>query len=378
MMEDIVIEAWQPLRLILDEIGPFRQGPESFVFQGPDQNGETRPANLYMLLAKNGHGKTTALEAIYGLFGLLADPPIGRFATNRPSGERAQIDIRVEWRAGSIQNSCVLSIWTGSRDPLEAWSDEQAQGAANANTAERLVVSAMSGESVPIDPTTDFGSELFRAIRNQRGTDPSQLYGASQTLPTVLYFPADRRLVAPKEERAVKKPARWGYQPAQIFSSDGPDWEESIDNLMVWLEWVDDDRIDDLLDFLNEQLFTDTPGKVLRRPRRGDLASYISTLTGEHSLQGLSHGERALLQLHARTLCHMTASTILLIDEIENHLHPRWAERLYTSLKDLFAQAPGLMTIFTTHSLALMETYKDDVTSEGMIKGGYLIEEEMN
>ncbi|HJS11613.1 AAA family ATPase [Sphingopyxis sp.] len=375
---DIEIEAWQPLRLILDQIGPFRQGPETFNFRGPDENGDPKPANIYMLLAKNGRGKTTALEAIYGLFGLMADPPTGRFATPRATGERAQIDIRVGWRDRGGKKSCVLSIWTGSREPLEAWSDEEVIAAGNAQSWERLVVSAVTGEAQPIEPTSDFGLELFRAIRAQRRIDPSQLYGASQTMPTVLYFTADRRIVAPLDERAVMKPAGWGYQPAQIFASDGPEWAQSIDNLLVWLEWVGDDRVDDLINFLNQQLFVDTPGKVLRRPRRQDLASYISTRTGEHSLLGLSHGERSLLQLYARTLCHMTASTILLIDEVENHLHPRWAQRLYSSLKDLFAQAPGLMTIFTTHSMALMETYKDDVAEPGIVRGGFLIEEDMN
>jgi hypothetical protein len=375
-MADIAIEAWQPLRLILDEIGPFRQGPETFNFQGRDETGERQPANLYMLLAKNGHGKTTALEAIYGLFGLLCNPPVGRFVT--PHSGRAQIDIRVDWREGSARHSCVLSIWTGSQQPLEGWSDEQVKTVGRAERWERMALAGFIGEPTLIEPSTNFGADLFRAIRDQHGVDPSQLYGASQTLPTVLYFPADRRLVAPEDERAVKKPARWGYQPAQIFSSDGPEWSESIDNLLVWLEWVEDLRIDDLIEFLNGQLFVDNAGKALRRPRRQDLGSYISTRTGEHPLSGLSHGERALLQLHARTLCHMTANTILLIDEVENHLHPRWVQRLYNSLKALFVQAPTLTTIFTTHSMLLMETFKDDRPAKGVVKGGLLITEDMD
>lgn len=374
-MSEIVIESWQPLRLILDEIGPFRQGPETFNFEGRDENGERQPANLYMLLAKNGRGKTTALEAIYGLFGLLSSPPVGRFVQSH-SG-RAQLDVRVEWREGSARRSCVLSLWTGARHPLEGWSDEQVKSVGNADSWERMALTGLTGQPELVEPSSDFGADLFRAIRDQHGVDPSQLYGASQTLPTVLYFPADRRLVAPEEERVVKKPARWGYQPAQIFSSDGPEWSESIDNLLIWLEWVEDLRIEDLIKFLNGQLFSDSPGKALRRPRRQDLASYISTRTGEHPLSGLSHGERALLQLHARTLCHMTANTILLVDEVENHLHPRWSQRLYNSLKALFAQAPNLTTIFTTHSMVLMETFKDDLPEKGVVKGGYLIDEDM-
>ncbi|KQM32522.1 hypothetical protein ASF03_13775 [Rhizobium sp. Leaf68] len=374
-MANLIIESWRPVRLILDEIGPFRQGQEIFEFDGVSEDGSRVPANLYMLLARNGRGKTTALEAIYGLFGMMADPPVGRFMDVRTGG-RAQLDIRVVWSLGSSRQSAVLSLWTGSDDPMGSWT-EDALAAIDADVWERLHLSPRDAGVRASRGSTEGAQRLFDEIASERGRDPSLLYGGSQTLPTVLYFPADRRIVAPIEERAVKKPAKWGYQPAQMFSSDGPDWDDSIDNLLIWLEWVEDGRIEDLLTFLNEQLFADVSGKVIRRPRRHDLATYVSNVTGEHTLVGLSHGERALLQLHARTLCHMTSSTILLIDELENHLHPRWAQRLFASLKEIVSRSAMLSVIFTTHSMGLMETFRDDVAEPGVVKGGYLIEDSM-
>lgn len=45
------------------------------------------------------------------------------------------------------------------------------------------------------------------------------------------------------------------------------------------------------------------------------------------------------------SICH--APGVLLIDEAENHLHPKWQKRLIPSLRDLF---PGVQIIAATHS----------------------------
>jgi len=94
-MSEIAVLDWKLVGLTLDQIGPFQEQVTSFEFVDVmAREGEAaRPANLYMLLAKNGHGKTTILECIHGLFGLLADPPVGRFVD--ASSGRAQGDFLV-------------------------------------------------------------------------------------------------------------------------------------------------------------------------------------------------------------------------------------------------------------------------------------------
>ncbi|URK89511.1 ATP-binding protein (plasmid) [Rhizobium sp. RCAM05350] len=107
----------------------------------------------------------------------------------------------------------------------------------------------------------------------------------------------------------------------------------------MWLEWLadrrsdgaGDQRVDDLLDFLNILIFKDDPSKSITRPQREELRTYVKTRYGVHSLAALSHGERAMLQILGRTLTHMTSNTIILIDEIEIHLHTRWMNRMFRS-----------------------------------------------
>lgn len=376
-MTDITIEKWEPIALWLDEIGPFRQGIENFFFTDDSRgDGKGNPSNLYMLLAKNGRGKTTALEAIYGLFGLLNQPPTGRFA--RPSiGERAQFDVRATISRNGQRETVLLSIWTGDNSPLHNWTEQELADYADVTRWAKLGL-VFNGGTHGMISSDDDGADFLRAITSGRGEQPTALQGYSQALPTVLFFPADRTIVAPMEQRAVVLPSAFGYQPAQRFGTDGPDWDSSIDNLLVWLEWLGDGRTKDLLDFLNRNVFTDGDTKTIRVPRRAELLTYVSTPTGDHPLAQLSQGERALLQFYGRTLAHMTRNTIILIDELDNHLHPRWMQRMVAALKTLIREEQrSVSVIFTTHNLELMETFRHDVPEAGLHKGGKVVLDEM-
>jgi hypothetical protein len=69
MMADVVLRRFQPLHLKLEKVGPFR-GPFEMALTGPGE----QPANFFLLVSKNGFGKTTILETIYSLMGALALP----------------------------------------------------------------------------------------------------------------------------------------------------------------------------------------------------------------------------------------------------------------------------------------------------------------
>lgn len=148
---------------------------------------------------------------------------------------------------------------------------------------------------------------------------------------------------------------------------------------MVWLEWIDDGRIELLIDFLNTNLFRDETAKTIERPNRRELLTFVRTATGIHPLSSLSQGERALLQFYVRARSHMTRNTIILVDEVENHLHPRWMQRLVAAMKTMVRQPKlNVTVIFTTHNMELMETFRHDLPEEGLRKGGFMIEQEMS
>jgi energy-coupling factor transporter ATP-binding protein EcfA2 len=383
-MTSLILSDWHLVRVTVDELGPFRQGKQSFEIFGADTDApetESRaPANMYMVLAANGFGKTTLLETIYGIYSLLNSQPSGRFA-NGFYGGAAQLDILAHWTVDGAGQTNLLSIWTGSEDPLDNLSDEERDRLGEPKAWAKLGLK-WSGSAVErLSGTNDLGIMFHEAVSQSLNQAPTALFGNSQYMPTVLYFPADRRVVAPLKHEAVTRPDNWGYQPAVNFSSDGPEWGHSIDNVLVWLEWLaarevenTDGRVSELLDFVNDLIFRDSPDKSIMRPNHEELRSYVKTRYGMHPLSALSHGERAMLQILARILTHMTSNTVVLIDEIEIHLHVRWLDRMFEALKKLLKSYPAVTLIFTTHNLDLIKTYRFETKEDGLVKGGYLIE----
>lgn len=372
---DVQVADWKLLQLTVEGVGPFQNGPQTISFAGePTQDdSDPGPSNLYMLLAKNGYGKTTLLECVHGLFGLMADPAVGRF-TAASHSERAQLDVRATWTVDGRTQTVVLSIWTGTETPLVVWSSDNLDAAQASVWARLGMESTHSGVSL-VDDADDLGRRLYRAILEARGTAPEVLFGNDQDMPTVLFFPADRRIGRPENTRRVERPEGFVYQPAYCFASDGPEWGTTIDNLLVWLQWLDDGRLDELLEFVNARLFEGESRKTIRVPQRQELLTYVSTSAGDHPLIGLSHGERALLQLYTRIACNMTSNTVVLIDEVELHLHSNWMFRMLDGLKSLLRKIPMLSIVFTTHNRELIRVFDHQQEEEGLVKGGFLIED---
>jgi len=84
------------------------------------------------------------------------------------------------------------------------------------------------------------------------------------------------------------------------------------------------------------------------------------TPTGTCFWDGLSTGERILVELLLPFASGEIHSSIVLIDELELHLHPLWQDRLYSALLDL---GTDNQIIFTTHSTHLRDTIRDPIYS---------------
>jgi DNA repair exonuclease SbcCD ATPase subunit len=68
--ENFLVKSFKPLRLTVNNIGPFQDGPMSFDFTDK----QDRPCSFFLLMSKNGRGKTTLLEVMTVLFNMLALP----------------------------------------------------------------------------------------------------------------------------------------------------------------------------------------------------------------------------------------------------------------------------------------------------------------
>jgi len=392
-MADVVLRRFQPLHLKLEKVGPFR-GPFEMALTGPGE----QPANFFLLASKNGFGKTTLLETIYSLMGALAPsnfqdrPPLPH--PDLLKDGKAQLDIRVELESQNKAATIILSLIVDNEleRPLRTLTPsllEEAQADAwvplRANTMGRLSINPISLLNLDVRGIVE---PLLKVIAE--GNDQDQRFSPTNALllPTVLYFPADRRILSPKDgPRAITQPDL-AYRPAHKFMTDGQTWETSLDGLLVWYEWLGGGLLDQTRDLVNSLMFDTAKDSdhAPRYPRKRLLGidrhrlgavievEYEDGSTYHHGLDRLSHGERSLMHLLVRSAYHRSGSTILMIDEMETHLHPRWQHRVMTMLKDWIRQWPDLTIIATTHQPEMMDAFAFERPEADLVKGGHLIE----
>jgi energy-coupling factor transporter ATP-binding protein EcfA2 len=83
---------------------------------------------------------------------------------------------------------------------------------------------------------------------------------------------------------------------------------------------------------------------------------------GRYYYDGLSSGQQMILLMLLQFATKRIHRSIVLIDELELHLHPLWQDRLYTSLGKLGDEN---QCIFTTHSTHLRDTIREKSYSTG-------------
>ena len=143
------------------------------------------------------------------------------------------------------------------------------------------------------------------------------------------------------------------------------------------MKWLDDGRFERAVEIVNNRVFEGS-SKFLKDVRKQPPEAIIINDGSEHCLNRLSSGEKSLVQLFLRIGAHMTLNTILLIDELEVHLHPNMQHRLLRILKQLAIDNPGLTIISATHSREILKAFAHEIEEKGLIKGGHIISEDFS
>jgi predicted ATPase len=385
----LLIHEFTPLWLTIDRIGPFQERMEEIDFT--DANNES--CNLYLFLSKNGRGKTTALELMAALMGMLGCDDIRQMVERRGSASerpfdlehldrgkgRAQWDLRVRYSEDGIERTVVLSLlagWMSSDLSLRFW-DEEALKTVGASGWHRFgFARSDNGIWQSIGKKDAWLESLNGDITNSIGQKVGGIEDSTLVWPTLIYFSAYRNVtpILPSEERSISAPRDWNYRPLHAFRTEGRFWRDSLDNLLVWLKWLDDGRFERALQLVNERVFHETTTFIKDVSREPPEAI---VLHDGHRLRldALSSGEKSLVQLFLRLGTHMTRNTILLIDEPEAHLHDQWKYRLFYQLKALVRDCyPGLTIIVATHSPEIMEAFAVELNEKNLRKGGYFFE----
>lgn len=367
--DNFLVLDFRPLFLTVEGIGPFQSEP--FQLDFTDAHGE--PCNFYLLLSKNGMGKTTLLDLMAALMGLfeLRDPDHLGFEDLDSGAGRAQWDFLVRTHSEGQEQTRVLSLVAGRDEPwtLNPWGKTRlGQFAAEARSLFGYVRHASGRLSLVGDRTTrrrlgmaqvedldddGFVADLLAAMRAHMDQAPVAFEDDPLTMPTLLHFSAYRDIRKIEDwNRGVMQPPSWGYRPLHCFGTESRGWQDSLDNLLVWLKWLDDDRYERAVEVINDRVFAEGP-KFLRGVRKQPPEAVVVNGEHPHRLDRLSSGEKSLVQLYLRVGIHMTRNTLLLIDELDIHLHSIWQHRALAFFKQLAVDHPGLTIIASTHARAM-------------------------
>ncbi len=382
-MPDVFVDEFSPLFLNVDRVGPFQARMEEFGFT--DANDE--PCNVYLMISKNGRGKTTVMEMLAAMMAMLGNTEctsLGFEAFDRERG-RAQWDLRVTLRQNGARETVIFSLiagFMGDEVSLRLWGESDCKKYGASRWCRFGFVRNAFGRYTMVGRSDPWTQDFIRLIQSGLGARLAGFEGDGLSYPTLIYFSAYRNIVrTPDEERAIVAPRDWNYRPVHVFDVEGRDWRDSLDNLLVWLKWLDDGRFDAAVAAINERVFkvgdpTLSAGKRLRGIRKEPPEAIVESDDGQqHRLDRLSSGEKSLVQLYLRLGSHMTQNTILLVDEPEVHLHRTWQyEALYTLTNLAKAHFPHVLVVLATHSERMMKAYALDQAEHNLRKGAYIIE----
>lgn len=376
---DLTVYEFQPLWLTLDRVGPFRNTPYEIDFT----DAQDRPCNIFLLMSENGRGKTTVLECIALLMRQLGEESPAHFQhddLDTIDGGRIQLDVltRIYWQgsdhriilslvAGNIGENTFLKVWEdGELEKYDA--DSWHKTGFRLRSPGRLEVIGKHDEMV---------QDLRAALIDAKQELPENFADSTLDKPTTLYFPAYRDIPPINSmERTLAQPENWSYSTVHEFASHGTHWTASLDNLLIWLKWLDNGSFEKAVKTVNDVVFTKLPDKRLSTEvNRVALEAIMINGKNEHRLDRLSSGEKNMLQLFLRIGAHSTRNTWLLIDELDVHLHPKWQTKITYLMQDQILVSPGTTVIAAAHSPEVLDGLAFDDEEAGLVKGGWIIKE---
>ena len=293
----------------------FRQAALSFAEVAP----ATPFSNVSLFLGTNGSGKTTLLRAI-------AMAAVG--AVLPSSGMRPYSLVR---RVGDSRATCTLS----------AVFDLHPQDGGDASLKSRVQLQAMSGFNDKFGPVA-YPRRLEEELWNEASPAAFVVgYGASR-----LPEPEGNGYGKPERSRNLR------YQRvAGLFEEFIP-----LKPLRAWLpEFGNKGRHTQVVNLVN-RLLADVDVRLLPAPVEGE---YLFEMNGARlPLSALSDGYRAYIGWISDLLYHVCLGCpsgkkltenqgIVLVDEIDLHLHPQWQRVV---IERLSVTLPNLQFFFTSHS----------------------------
>jgi predicted ATP-binding protein involved in virulence len=302
---------------------------------------------LTVLVAPNGQGKTAILEAI--------SISLGTFVGAFDLGKAKHIE-RTDARYGSM-----TGLQTEQRYPVSIAAEFQLSD--DRLISIRRELSGPKNKSTIKEATalTQYGKELQKQIRQE----------ASATLPVVAYYSTGRLWKSHKLSTR-----KWLTASRSLGYEDCLSSASSFAQVQSWIAKATLAQLQMPQNSLSQALQT-IQGAVNQALQSEGWRNFHYNLSYEELVMQkgeqeilpvslLSDGTRTMISLIAdlafRCVClnglsgsdsPLNSPGIVMIDEIDLHLHPRWQQRVLHSLRQAF---PKIQFIVTTHSPQVLST----------------------
>jgi predicted ATPase len=305
------------------------------------------PVNPKTLLAgANGSGKTTILEIITSLMEWML--PGNENDSDFESIKRPAAILR---RARYVQLDFLID-----EEHVTVFFGDQPE---DATLAEKWYGWPVRHDSIMLETADSGGHRMFAPIFNfvdqsrfQRRTPTPTVDGWP---PAILYYPHSRNLMLVQSSTLERE--RTLYQPVYRYENS-LEYAGSITSYLTWLEHADRPTFDGIMGFLSN-LYPDGKtfgidhdrGQIVVRLRSGAV----------HDLDLLSSGEQNLLIMLVDLKRRLSPYSIVMIDELENSLHPAFQHRLVQSLLRLQRDVP-FQLIVTSHAADVYRVFRAEST----------------
>ncbi len=314
-----------------------------------DDQGKPRPVTV--LAGANGSGKTTVLELIIALAELLNRPSWSPVANAAPS----------KYLREQVLNQ-VPDLLKNTQYAKLNWCIENTRSLSLAYgvlpTKKELADIGLYTQPPQIH-TTAFAIDIQQQINTQRDESlPLFSYSKLKTLgserieliPSILYLPYYRGILPTKGDQINRENTsyQWIYHYKTATKFTG-----SVNSYLVWLDYAEPETFAQVCQFLNNLNFD---GKTFGINRK-ELEVIVTTRNGKkHSLAELSSGEQSILVTLLELRRRLLPYSLVLIDEIENSLHPAFQHSLAQGLLKIQKEIP-FQLIVTTHSPEIVKIF---------------------
>jgi predicted ATPase len=329
------------------------------------------PRRRVIFLGANGAGKTTILDALAHAFqevssdaaGSLGAKPLG--AGDVRNVKDAAVGTAEQPRRGVVVLEATLSD-RERRSIRESFPDAVSRGTLQFNIGESLDLLAQLDQLALelSEPASETGAadlneaDLAASLFSFRDVARAALLDAQ---PPCVLLPADRGVLDERDDVALKhvmdldprrgclSRARDRFAPlAARLALASLSGARSRPGNAVARMWK-----------VLEKYFPEMPRQVSTDGLR------LWFENGDGSvvpLPALSDGERAILLIFGEVALRAPEDGVILVDEIEQHLHPRWQR---AALEGLAALVPSAQLILTTQSPYVAASAPDDVVEVG-------------